>query len=164
MPQHSSYTQRGFTLIELMIVVAIVGILAAIAVPQYQQFVVKTQASRLTYEVSMLKLSVEECFQTGRINIGLQRNECDPRATGSTLISGSSQVGLTLPHNTGVAQISNPLTRDSTIVATVSTGASGQLQGKKVIWQRLLDDSWVCKSNIDAQYLPSNCMFDNSIN
>lgn len=59
-------TQSGFTLIELMIVVAIMGILAAIAIPQYQIYIAKTQATRVVNELGQLRLTVEECLQTGK--------------------------------------------------------------------------------------------------
>ena len=53
-------TQQGFTLIELMIVVAIIAILAAIAIPQYQNYVARSQMSRAMGEVGALKTAVEE--------------------------------------------------------------------------------------------------------
>ncbi|MBK6958897.1 MAG: prepilin-type N-terminal cleavage/methylation domain-containing protein [Nitrosomonas sp.] len=55
--------QKGFTLIELMIVVAIIGILAAIAVPAYQTYTNKAKFSEVVSAVAPLKLGVELCFQ-----------------------------------------------------------------------------------------------------
>lgn len=56
-------TQKGFTLIELMIVVAIIGILAAIAVPAYQNYIARAQFTEVTSAVSPYKIAVELCFQ-----------------------------------------------------------------------------------------------------
>lgn len=152
-------TQSGFTLIELMIVVAIIGILVAIAIPNYQIYVGKTQAMRVINELGQLRLTVEECLQTGRDDIGLGTDECDPRATPSNLIIGGSQVGVVLPNNVGVAQLTNPLTLTSTITATISNQVTPTIAGKKVVWQRSSEGSWSCSSNIEPVYLPNSCLF-----
>lgn len=158
-----SLTQMGFTLIELMIVVAIIGILAAIAIPQYQIYVGKTQATRVINELAQLRLTVEECLQTGRTVIGLGKEECDPRATASNLIVGGSQVGVVLPNNMGVAQLSNPLTLTTSITAIVSNQVNPKLLGKKIEWLRTSSGSWSCSSDIDALYLPNSCSYNASL-
>lgn len=155
--------QTGFTLIELMIVVAIIGILAAIAIPKYQIYVGKAQATRVINELGQLRLTVEECLQTGRTVIGLVTDECDPRASASNLIIGGSQVGVVLPNNMGVAQITNPLISTTSITATVSTQVNPRLAGKKIKWLRTSAGSWSCSSNIETLYLPNSCTYDASL-
>lgn len=66
--------QGGFTLIELMIVVAIIGILAAIAVPQYQQYTKKARFTEVTQATQTRKVEVEACIQKTGAAAGCTQN------------------------------------------------------------------------------------------
>ena len=68
--------QAGFTLIELMIVVAIIGILAAIAVPQYQQYTKKARFTEVTQSTQTRKLEVEACIQKIAVAAGVGAPGC----------------------------------------------------------------------------------------
>lgn len=151
--------QKGFTLIELMIVVAIIGILAAIAIPQYQTYVAKSQVSRVVAEAGSIKTAVEACILDGKTTVGVGTGECDPQATGSTLVDGATQVGGNLAAGTGVPQVTigATATDDSTIVATFGNSAATAIAGETITWTRDDTGTWTCESSADAKYNSTGC-------
>lgn len=151
--------QKGFTLIELMIVVAIIGILAAIAIPQYQTYVAKSQVSRVMGEAGAIKTAVEACILDGKTDVGTAAGECDPQTTGSNLVDGATQ-GAAIPTGTGVPQITDPLTATTTITATFGNNAAADLKTasqNQLRWTRDANGSWACSTNVLAKYRPAGC-------
>ena len=105
--------QKGFTLIELMIVVAIIGILAAVAIPAYSRYTKKAKFTEVVNAVSSVKQAIDECVQ-------LQGLTTAGAVTGCAL--GSNGVPTTMPSATGyVASIA--LTGATGVITVTATSA-----------------------------------------
>lgn len=136
--------QKGFTLIELMIVVAIIGILAAIAIPQYQTYVAKSQVSRVMSETGSLRTAAEACLLDGRTALGVDAGECDIGATDSNLLDPKIAV---------VKLDATP----ATITATFGNSAATAIKTKTLIWSRSATGTWTCATTVDENYKPAGC-------
>ena len=125
-------TQKGFTLIELMIVVAIIGILAAIAIPQYQNYVTRSKWTENNTVIAPLKLAIGECLQA---NQGT-KTSCDtlPKLTAET-----GYGSLPTPKY-GAAE--NPVVITEKTAAIVVTGAT-TVGSCVVTWTPTVDDNSV---------------------
>ncbi len=156
--------QQGFTLIELMIVVAIIGVLAAIAIPQYQTYVSRSQAVRGMDEAAALKTTIESCWAEGRTTIGAATDNCDPAATGSNILVGAAQGLIAAPSGHGVPQVLvDAGTGEVTITAQFGNLAYATLMQAGVdtiVWRRDAAGGWHCQATIPASYRPAGCMED----
>ena len=149
--------QKGFTLIELMIVVAIIGILAAIAIPQYQNYVTKSQVTRAIGELGSYKTLVDLCLTDSK--------DCTFTITDSTLFGADdTAVPTTVGSADKVLITFNRTAGNSTIVGKFGNGASGALNGQTITWTRAAytasnAGTWTCSAGtgIDAKFLPTSC-------
>lgn len=139
-------TQQGFTLIELMIVVAIIGILAAIAIPQYQDYVARSQVNRAYSELNAYRTAIEERLLRG---LGTDMNN-DQEAIGFV----ASNLGT----------VGGSINDDGTGEITVTLGGdvSSAVKGAVIKLTREGDGTWDCKidkgnDNFKEAYAPANC-------
>jgi len=134
--------QKGFTLIELMIVVAIIAILAAIAIPQYQTYVIRSQVTRAMGEAGDLKTAVEDCLNNGITAFGT--GSCVDTSTSSDILS---------PGHPQVTSWTAPFV----ITATLGNHANTKIKNSNITWTRSSSGSWSCSSNVSSQYAPASC-------
>ncbi|NIR30745.1 MAG: pilin [Gammaproteobacteria bacterium] len=135
--------QQGFTLIELMIVVAIIGILAAIAIPAYQDYTIRAKVSEAMGLAAAAKTSVSEyrlsqnAYPTGNSTAGISTNITSKYVTDVNVQAG------------GLIDV---------VLDSASVGTSGTIQFSPTFAGSTVD--WSCSgggTTVLAKYLPANC-------
>ena len=145
--------QQGFTLIELMIVIAIIGILAAIALPAYQDYTVRAKMSEPIAQLAEAKTSVTEYYSANNYLPGFPSTSTSPNADAGVLITRTSKFVATVTVADNSALITAAIV-DGTIPgqssSTVVLSGTTQLDGTI---------NWICKpgANMPAKYLPATC-------
>ncbi len=155
--------QKGFTLIELMIVVAIIGILAAIAIPAYQNYTAKSQASVALADITGAKVNIE-----AKLSEGLSAATALATTQGSMV--GVKNVTSTC-NGVGVS-----ISADGATAVTCKVKGSAKVNDLYISWVRSSDKnavensnnpassvaeqtgSWECVTTIPASLAPKNCV------
>lgn len=138
--------QKGFTLIELMIVVAIIGILAAIAIPAYQDYITRSKVTELVTAGSACKASVSEYFQSqNTLPASIGPSGCG--AVSSKYITSLDVTAgvITVVAKTGGTALPSAAAGNYVLTPTANTTATASIE-------------WSCTaSTIPNKYLPANC-------
>jgi len=153
--------QQGFTLIELMIVVAIIGILAAVALPAYQDYTIRAKMSEVILAMSACRTSITEVYQSGGTGPGINNWGCEGGvqskyvagiATSANGVVTATVQGISSQVNGSVVSLAPLAGNSSTLAIAVGTPSN---MGEGLF-------GWRCGSPTDlttvsAKFLPGSC-------
>ncbi len=157
-------TQKGFTLIELMIVVAIIGILAAIAIPQYQNYVGRANVAAAVQTVSSNKTGLENyVMENGFFPNGTAQAVPEVLTAGVVTTPAvpdqrkKEGLGIVEPSFGTISLVqAGPASGAGAIRVKMNTGNPG-IKDKEVQLLRNGDGTWTCETTIDAKYVSKAC-------
>lgn len=143
--------QKGFTLIELMIVIAIIGILAAFAIPAYNDYIARSQASEGMTLADGLKVRISEHLENGKCTGADAAANTDTGKYGEAVISGNFDADATAANAANGCKVT--ITYGS---GTSGTNISAKINGKTLILDQRVNGSYIQNGGtLDAKYVPN---------
>jgi len=154
--------QQGFTLIELMIVVAIIGILAAVALPAYQDYTVRAKVSEVILAASACRTSVTEGYQTGSTLPAANGWGCESTTATSKYVAtvATDSTGIITVTTQALAANGNVTLQPCAAGSTVASQGWGSSKCGTAPTLGSSVGSWICggdKTTLLSKYLPSSC-------
>lgn len=149
--------QQGFTLLELLIVISIIGIVTAVGLPAYQNYIERMHVTLALAEITYAKLNIEE-------NLAQGLTEAQAETLSSDIASSYHLLGLTGPSTLRCSQFEVDVNVNGAASVACTLNGSAKINGLKIQWLREpalqlgAPSQWLCKTSVRESVSPKGCV------